>query len=63
MNRLKFLREKRNLSILELSRKTGVSERYLRFIERAEKIPSLKTAAIIAKTLETSVDDIFLIQK
>ncbi len=63
MNRLKFLREKRNLSILELSRKTGVSERYLRFIERGEKIPSLKTAAIIAKTLETSVDDIFLIQK
>ena len=59
MNRLKFLREKRNLSILELSRKTGVSERYLRFIERGEKIPSLKTAAIIAKTLETSVDDIF----
>ena len=63
MNRLKFLREKRTLSILELSRKTGVSERYLRFIERGEKIPSLKTAAIIAKTLETSVDDIFLIQK
>ena len=63
MNRLKFLREKRNLSILELSRKTGVSERYLRFIERGEKIPSLKTAAIIAKTFETSVDDIFLIQK
>lgn len=63
MNRLKFLREKRNLSILELSRKTGVSERYLRFIERGEKIPSLKTAAIIAKTLETSVDDIFLTRK
>ena len=63
MNRLKFLREKRNLSILELSRKTGVSERYLRFIERGEKIPSLKTAAIIAKILEASVDDIFLIQK
>lgn len=60
MNKLKCLREKRDLTVLQLSRKTGVSERYLRFIESGKKIPSLRTACIIAKALEMSVDDIFL---
>lgn len=60
MNKLKCLREKRDLTVLQLSRKTGVSERYLRFIESGKKIPSLRTASIIAKALEMSVDDIFL---
>lgn len=63
MNQLKELRTEKSMTILELSRKTGVSERYLRFIESGEKTPSLKTAGIIAEALGMSVDDIFLKQK
>lgn len=63
MNQLKHLREKKNMSVLELSRKTGISERYLRFIESGKMIPSLKTAGIISKELGISVDEIFLLQK
>ncbi len=60
MNNMKKIREEKNLSILDLSRKTGISERYLRFIEKGQKNPSIKTAAIIASTLHATVDEIFL---
>lgn len=60
MNNMKKIREEKNLSILDLSRKTGISERYLRFIEKGQRNPSIKTAAIIASILHTTVDEIFL---
>lgn len=60
MNRMKQIREDKKMSMLELSRKTGISERHLRFIERGERNPSIKTAAIIATTLQSTVDNIFL---
>lgn len=58
-NNMAEIRKSKNLSFLDLSRKTGISERYLRFIEKGEKTPSIKTAFIIAQALETSVDDLF----
>lgn len=58
-NNMERLRKFKNLSFLELSRKTGISERYLRFIEKGEKTPSIKTAFAIAKALGTSVDNLF----
>ncbi|MCI8889249.1 MAG: helix-turn-helix transcriptional regulator [Hungatella sp.] len=60
MNNLKQIREDKKMSVLELSRKTGISERYLRFIEKGERNPSIKTAALIATTLQSTVDKIFL---
>lgn len=60
MNILKNIREEKNISILELSRNTGISERYLRFIESGERTPSIKTAGVIASALDSSVDRIFL---
>ena len=59
-NNLKLIRTNKQISISDLSRKTGISERYLRFIESGEKNPSLKTAQRIAVALETTTDDIFL---
>lgn len=58
-NNMAEIRTAKNLSFLELSRKTGISERYLRFIEKGEKTPSIKTAFVIAQALDTSVDDLF----
>ena len=59
-NNLKLIRTNKQISISDLSRKTGISERYLRFVESGEKNPSLKTAQRIAVALETTTDDIFL---
>lgn len=58
MRKLKEVREKQSISVLELSRKSGVSERYLRFIESGEKTPSLKTAQRIAEALNVTIDEI-----
>lgn len=59
-NNMGKLRSERNMDFKELSFKSGISERYLRFIEKSEKTPSLETASRIAKALNTSVDDLFL---
>ncbi len=58
MKKLKEIREKKGISILNLSRKSGISERYLRFIEKGEKTPSLKTAQAIASALNVTIEDI-----
>jgi Predicted transcriptional regulators len=60
MNKMKETRKNKKLSVLDLSRKTGISERYLRFIEKGDRTPSLKTAATIAAALQTTIDEIFL---
>lgn len=60
MNKMKETRENKKLSVLDLSRKTGISERYLRFIEKGDRTPSLKTAATIAAALQATIDEIFL---
>lgn len=63
MNSMREHRTKRDLSMGEMSKITGLSERYLRFIEMGEKTPSLKTAKKIADTLDSTVDEIFLSKK
>lgn len=63
MNQLKCIREKKGMTILELSRKTSISERYLRFIENGEKTPSLKTAYAISCALEEPINEIFFDKK
>lgn len=58
MEKLKDIRIRKGISILELSRCSGVSERYIRFIENGQKTPSLKTARAIAKALKVTLDEI-----
>lgn len=62
-NNLKNIRLDQKISISDLSRRSGVSERYLRFIEAGEKNPSLETAQKIALALKVTTDEIFLPQK
>lgn len=56
MKKLKEVRIKKGITISELSEKSGVSERYLRFIEKGERNPSLKTANAIANALGVLLD-------
>lgn len=58
-NSMKLYRTKKELSMKDLSFKTGISERYLYFIENGEKNPSMKTAKKISIALEASIEDIF----
>lgn len=57
--RIKYLRIKMGLSINELSEQSGISKSYLSYIEREiQKNPSLHVLSKLAKTLETSVDNL-----
>lgn len=39
----------------------GVTERYIRMIDRKERNPSMETAKKIAKFFDMNIDDIFLV--
>lgn len=59
-NKLKEYRLKKGLSQTELAYATGVSQRYIAFIEANQRTPSFKLASKIARTLGEKVDTIFL---
>lgn len=63
MNRVKDKRIEKNLTQLELANLTGVTPKYIGFIENGERNPSLRVAQKIAKVLDSTVDDIFLHSK
>lgn len=60
MNRLKEIREKRNMTQTELAYKVGVTQRHISFIEKGDRKPSLENAFKIAKILKSTVENIFL---
>lgn len=57
--KVRKLRLARNLSQEELAFKTGVHRTYLGGIERAERNPSLKNIAAIAKALNITLAELF----
>lgn len=63
MNALKKLREAKKLSQTELAAKVGVSQRYIAFIEKGDRTPSLGNALRIANIIGCQVEDIFLNSK
>ena len=57
---IKNIRERKNLTIYKLSKKTGINRSYLTQLENNKKFnPSLKTMYSIARALEVKVDDLF----
>lgn len=59
-NKIKEYRQKKGLSQTELAYRTGVSQRYIAFIEANQRTPSFKVALRISKVLGETVDTIFL---
>lgn len=57
--KLKEIREKNNLSLEELSRKTGISTSHLNYIERGEKEPSLSMVIRIAVALNIDEKELY----
>ncbi|WP_278947738.1 helix-turn-helix transcriptional regulator [Megasphaera elsdenii] len=58
-NKMKEYRQEKGLSQTELAYKTGVSQRYIAFIEANKRTPSLKLAMKISKALGKNVNTIF----
>ena len=63
MNNLKRIRIEKNMTQIQLANAVNVSLRYIAFIEKGERMPSLSLAAKLASTLDTSIDYIFLPSK
>lgn len=61
--KLKEVREKNNLSLEELSKKTGISKSHLNYIERGEKEPSLSMIIRIAVALNIDEKELYKVVK
>ena len=59
-NRIKELRAKHNLTQEKLAQAVGVRRETIIFLEQGKYNPSLRLAHDIARTLKTSVDDLFI---
>tara|TARA_B100000963_G_scaffold260622_1_gene228869 strand:- start:189 stop:770 length:582 start_codon:yes stop_codon:yes gene_type:complete len=59
-NRLSLLRKRRNMTLDELSAKSGVSKSILSQIERDLSNPTMTTVSRIAEALEEKLSDFFL---
>lgn len=60
-NRIQAVRRARGWTAADLAEQTGgeVSVSGLRKVEQGDRSPSLKTALILARTLNTTVEDLF----
>lgn len=58
-NKVREIMKKRGIKSTELAYKSGVSERYINFIAKGDRSPSLKVAMRMAKILHCKVGDIF----
>lgn len=56
---IKQIREQKNISLRELSRRTGISDSHLSNIERGEKETVLSKLLMIADALDVEITDIF----
>jgi putative transcriptional regulator len=62
-NRIKEFRAKFNMTQEDLAKKVGVRRETIVFLEGGKYNPSLNLAYNVAKTLETTVDELFILEK
>lgn len=58
-NRIKEFRAKENLTQEELAKKVGVRRETIVFLEKGKYNPSLQLAFDVAKTLKTTIEELF----
>lgn len=59
-NKIKELREKLNMTQLELARRAGVRRETILYLEQGKYSPSLNLAHQVAKILNTTIDKLFI---
>ena len=57
--KLKKRREERGLTQVEISKKAGISWRAYQTYEAGDRIPKADTAKLIAKALDSTVEELF----
>lgn len=60
-NELGYIREQKGMSQEQLAWKSSVSRHTISEIELERRIPSVKTALLLARALECSVEEIFVL--
>ena len=60
--RIKEFRARHDLTQEDLARKVGVRRETILFLEKGKYNPSLKLAHDIAKTLQSTIDELFLFE-
>lgn len=58
-NNLKKVREEKGLTQLEVAMSSNITDRQYRRIEKGEQDPKTKTAQLIARTLNATVEELF----
>lgn len=61
-NRIKELRARHDLTQEDLAKKVNVRRETILFIEKGKYNPSLKLAYEIAKALESSLEEVFILK-
>lgn len=61
-NRIKELRARHNLTQDDLAKKVNVRRETILFIEKGKYNPSLKLAHEIAKSFESSIEEVFILK-
>ena len=61
--RIKELRARYDLTQDDLAKKVGVRRETILYLEKGKYNPSLKLAHDIAKTLRTTIDDLFIFEE
>lgn len=62
-NKLGIIREQNGLSQEQLAWKSTVSRHTISEIELERRIPSVKTALLLAKALDCAVEDVFCLEE
>lgn len=60
--KIKEIRENKNMTLLELSKKTGISKSHLNYIERGIKEPTLSVLVKIAIALEVNESELYEVE-
>ncbi len=60
--KIKEIRENKNMTLLELSEKTGISKSHLNYIERGIKEPTLSVLVKIASALEVHESELYEVE-
>ena len=58
-NKLKTTRQKQGLTQVQVAEKANITERQYQRYENGERMPKANTAILIAKTLNSTVEELF----
>ena len=61
--RIKEFRARHDLTQEDLAKQVGVRRETILFIEKGKYNPSLKLAYLIAQTLQSSIDELFIFEE